>query len=591
MPKEDLLDFDNLGKYSIWLSNLVDPSFKKCVSYNRGSSKRYVIFTDKGRVKSLEHVNDWCKVCQLSHGVSGVEFLSVKLKKRLVFVVFDNEFNFDAKFCIKSLIAPRFIYFKEYSFNQPYIVNFKACYLKDPKDENSLVMTFYETDNVGEFYLNDLHKFQLGSLDLVKNKTIIPTPPPSDTIPMSSNLKKKNSNDLIRPQSSSPKSNVTNLNVNEKKRKSSPAINIDRRSSRLPKTRAVEDFSDQQKRRTELQILDIGNESEKNDEHEDEEEEDDDDDDDDNGLNYKDIQIRKLTLENFVLKFENVKLSNQSRDSNFDLSNFEFKKTMITGVDSTLYGIRNKTTNLNFSLKELIVVENNTNYKNIITELIVLQNIQKSKHPNIIHLIDSFIESTPIRKSYYLLFEPIGYNLEEFYQLYYRKKRHTKLDLLYTILAHSINGLEFLFDNKKIHGNISFNNILIDYDKNLIKLSNFENLLNLNESINPQILTEFALHPQIRKIAQEEEIESIIVNENVDLWNLGCIMFRMQFNRNYRNEEKDEFLKSIMSDDYFKDISLKKLRYSYSLDIFSQASIRQYLDETFKEESPYDPKF
>lgn len=149
--------------------------------------------------------------------------------------------------------------------------------------------------------------------------------------------------------------------------------------------------------------------------------------------------------------------------------------------------------------------------KTVLSELILLHQLNKIKNKNIINLIDVYLDKQHI----YIVMEYISMNLRDFYQNY---KEYSKLDIK-KIMYQILNGLNFIHSNKIIHRDLKPQNILIDNDFN-IKIIDFGISIYKkchNIELDNSVQTIWYRAPEILLGAN-------IYDNKIDIWSVGCII-------------------------------------------------------------------
>ena len=203
-------------------------------------------------------------------------------------------------------------------------------------------------------------------------------------------------------------------------------------------------------------------------------------------------------------------------------SEYEFQKRIGKGATGNVYLFKNKISNENIAIKEILKEDlNQDQINNIKKEIQYMSNY--SKYENSIKLIKSIEDDNCI----YILMEYCEMNLEKYIKNRMQEKNPLEINDIKNILIQLNNILEILFRNKIAHRDLKPNNILLKFDnkKNfIVKLSDYGNIKQITNSIMTQSNfkgTAIFKAPEILK--NEKHYDPI----KADLWCIGIIIYYM----------------------------------------------------------------
>ena len=257
-----------------------------------------------------------------------------------------------------------------------------------------------------------------------------------------------------------------------------------------------------------------------------------------------------MNINSFITnnKFGN-KITDFTKIEEIGKGNFGTVLKMKSNIDGQIYAI--KQINKKISKADLIHLYREIKIQNML------------KHPNIIHLFGYFEDNHSI----YLVFEFFeGINLKVFFQ---QKNYYLCENLIINIFEKILEGLVYLHGNNIIHRDITPDNILIDYNNNIIKIIDFG--LSVIEGGN------LILRFNCSKVGRKDFCCPEIINNQkydfkCDIFSLGYTIYYLMNGQlpsktifNNDNDVMRKPLKPVNNNNYNKDLNkLVDQMYSYN---------------------------
>jgi serine/threonine protein kinase len=192
---------------------------------------------------------------------------------------------------------------------------------------------------------------------------------------------------------------------------------------------------------------------------------------------------------------------------NLSLLNMNYKiiETICDGYHSTIYKIKNVSTNQYMALKSINITH--TGIQDIALCEIVL--LKKLNHQHIITCHDVLINSQQIS----IVLDYCNFTLTQYYQF-----DLTKNDILNTF-KQICSGVSYLHQNQIIHRDLKPDNILLK--NNIIKIADFglSKPISINNHYSHQVVTLPYRAPEI--------VKKLNYSFPIDIWSLGCILYEM----------------------------------------------------------------
>lgn len=188
---------------------------------------------------------------------------------------------------------------------------------------------------------------------------------------------------------------------------------------------------------------------------------------------------------------------------------YKIHKSIGRGAFSTVYSCKNLITE---QIKALKVVRNERRFhKQVKMEIELHELLKKSER-----MCDNFLylnESFKFNDNIFLVFDNFGINLYKYY------KTNSLLEYdIYLFSKQIANGLNYLHENKIIHGDLKHENILIH--NKLLKIidigSSFKEKNNLYKS-----------YIQSRFYRSPEVIFNLPITIKIDIWSYACIIYEL----------------------------------------------------------------
>ena len=213
------------------------------------------------------------------------------------------------------------------------------------------------------------------------------------------------------------------------------------------------------------------------------------------------------------------------------------KKLLFQGNYSLVYKAKNKQTGEYVAIKEIKKDNFKINIKDLNKTIEKMKKINSNNFINIREIID-------VNHYFYIIMDLCLFDLDNYLQ---KKDKPLSIIEIKVLFFQINNALKILYNEKIIHGNFKFSNILINLDNNhniTIKLSYLDSIMyfeKLENSLSNKSKSFFTTPPEILK--------GNIINNKSDIWSLGVIMYYMLFKK-YPYEGKTEY-------DLIKNIQLK----------------------------------
>ncbi|RKP20041.1 kinase-like protein [Rozella allomycis CSF55] len=258
--------------------------------------------------------------------------------------------------------------------------------------------------------------------------------------------------------------------------------------------------------------------------------------------------------ENFKIE-ENVKITADGREKTTLVENYDdhegYYKTIMgemmderylitshlgRGVFSSVIKATDTKTKQNVAIK--VLRNNETMYKAGLKELKFLKSLME-KDPTKTKFVVSFLGHFEHRNHLCLVFEHLSMNLREVLKTFGRNNGlHLNAVKVY---AHQLFlALSLLKKCDIIHADIKPDNMLVNEQKNILKLADFGSAGNLVEvEITPYVVSRFYRAPEI--------ILGLPYNYAIDVWSVGCTLYELYTGRIlFTGSNNNQMLKQIM---------------------------------------------
>ena len=183
--------------------------------------------------------------------------------------------------------------------------------------------------------------------------------------------------------------------------------------------------------------------------------------------------------------------------------------------------------------------------KKIEREIIIMKDLVKDNHPNIVKLI----KHKKDKDFHYLYLEYIsGKNLEKFVEPRVSSKQYIEQNLIIIIFRGILNGLIYLNQKNIMHRDISLDNIMITED-NEIKIIDFGiSKYYIKDIINSIVGKKMFVNPEIYKGEENNENEEVYKSK-ADIFSFGVTMFYLMsfdypfsINDNHKYTRNDNYI-------------------------------------------------
>lgn len=185
------------------------------------------------------------------------------------------------------------------------------------------------------------------------------------------------------------------------------------------------------------------------------------------------------------------------------------------GTFAEVYAAKNLETEQHFAVKKFkYIKESNGIHLSIIRELSLLQEIH---HPNIMHVVDVYIDS---EKDFFVVYELMASDLCNVLR---GLKNPLSFSVRKTYLQMILNAVSCLHSNSIIHRDIKPENFLIGNDRSL-KLTDFGSAKSMDYSdvntMTPSMFSRWYSPPEVL-------MDSHAYAFSADIWSVGCILAHM----------------------------------------------------------------
>ncbi|GAB5355354.1 hypothetical protein AAMO2058_000198600, partial [Amorphochlora amoebiformis] len=200
------------------------------------------------------------------------------------------------------------------------------------------------------------------------------------------------------------------------------------------------------------------------------------------------------------------------------LRKYEVGKRVGKGAYGIVWKATDRKSRRTVALKKIFdAFQNSTDAQRTFREIMFLQELNMSHHPNIIRLLN--VLKADNDRDIYLVFEYMEINLHAVIRANILEQVHKKY-----ILYQIIKSLKFLHSGELIHRDMKPSNVLLNSDCHckLIDFGLARSSANLNLDNSNVVLTDYVATRWYR--APEILLGSTKYTKSVDMWSIGCIL-------------------------------------------------------------------
>mmetsp|Transcript_30825 Transcript_30825/g.54086 ORF Transcript_30825/g.54086 Transcript_30825/m.54086 type:complete len:405 (-) Transcript_30825:361-1575(-) len=197
---------------------------------------------------------------------------------------------------------------------------------------------------------------------------------------------------------------------------------------------------------------------------------------------------------------------------------YKVGKRVGKGAYGIVWKAEDRSTGRTVALKKIFdAFQNSTDAQRTFREIMFLQELNMTHHPNIIKLIN-FLKADNDR-DIYLVFEYMEINLHAVIRANILEEVHKKY-----ILYQIIKALKFLHSGELIHRDLKPNNVLLNADCSckVIDFGLARSCANIDVDNSQTVLTDYVATRWYR--APEILLGSTRYTKSVDMWSIGCIL-------------------------------------------------------------------